>query len=103
MSVVTNVLFVCSDGEGRLIGVINKWTEEQNLGSLSEVSDRAGGKKSMECRVWAAAFNYLNREEFIARVRESLKVKHPCTCRPQLFLREQSDCSFREVDLSEPQ
>jgi len=93
VSVVTNVICVSLDGPERY-GKLNEWLRAmQNGQELADVSEYVGGHKAFEADLWAAAFNYLDVEDFIAEWR---RVFSDCEFEPdaQLFLKRQEDDKF---------
>ncbi len=63
MSRVTNMMILTFVRESG-IEEVNKWLVENEHQPLVEISEHAGGPRAMECRVWAAAQNYLDHEKF---------------------------------------
>jgi hypothetical protein len=77
---------------------LNAQLEGLNPGnSFNEVSEHAGGTKAMEAEVWLGAFNYLDLEDFLERVRLT-DFEYPDDVR--ILVQEQDDDHFRLVELS---
>ena len=104
MSLVTNVILSfhllearseSPDGEYRyaLMYPLNAWLTEQGYGPFGPDADRvAGGTKHLETPLYVAAFNYLDVDAFMARLR-TLPWEYPSAV--QVFLQTQEENTFR--------
>lgn len=98
VSVVTNVIITGGSAADMVAAELNKWLDERGHGNLLEISEAAGGKKGFESSLWAGAFNYLDRIDFVV---EFFRLRDSVRCRGrddvQLFIQEQQDTTFREI------
>ena len=85
MSNVSNVIMVTLPDD------TGSWREMSPLDRLVQVDQLAGGPKCMECDVFMAAYNYLDRDEII-RVFKS--VEWECPEEAQLMVKGQDDEQF---------
>ena len=88
MSVVTNVILVtCHEAD----------KAKELYSRFSEVDDKAGGNKCMECSIVMAGINYLDRDSFIEAFRKT-KWEYPeCA---QLMLMGQDDDIFETFTIN---
>lgn len=105
MSVVTNVILAFNVTEEMYeygdvdvypnMKTINAWLTEKVYGDFGkDVDEVAGGKKHLETKLYTAAFNYLNLDEFVSFIR-GLKWNEPDNV--QILVKEQGDDKFRFV------
>jgi hypothetical protein len=108
MSVVTNVLLyglagVYPEGPGQVVSALNKFLSQCDrddgylLGELARVDQHAGGKRAMECHLWAGAFNNLPIDEFVTVYQQTVAAmpRGPMSSfPPRLLLRRQDDWDF---------
>jgi len=99
MSRVTNVILTAHvglpDGSDPEIDSVNKFLREREVGGFGqfvEVSEKAGGTKYMECRVYLSAFNHADTEVVLDAVDQA-----PWRDREQVqvFVKEQEEDLFR--------
>jgi hypothetical protein len=96
MSVVTNIILAAALDEYG-VDLLNAALGKARLGGRLERMDKeAGGTKVMEAAIWLAAFNHLNLEAFVAMVKT---VEWETPGEVSLFVKEQEDDVFREIDL----
>ena len=81
-----------------LLTEIDKWLEAQGHGSFGEEID-AGGEKGFEACVFAAAFNYLDKQRFLDYL-NSLHWKNRGAV--QVFIKEQQEDTFTLYVLAKP-
>lgn len=95
MSVVTNLILTAPRcAFVQLDEALRKWATELSVPPFEPVDVKAGGNRSMECRVWMGAFNYLDLDGFLAYLRD-FKWKFPELVENlQLFVRGQQDDLF---------
>lgn len=91
MSLVTNVLLLVDSEDEPGVPEIQNWLAAEEYGQLVEVSKHAGGRKAMECRVWAGAFNHLDTEAFVSCARGAKWERIESV---QLLIREEDDAGF---------
>ena len=102
MSVVTNVTILCglieeaAEGSGVPgIQFINQYLERNKKGTLNDISSYAGGKKGMETFLYAGAFNYLDKKEFI----EAFNAAPWVDDNAQLLIKEQEAANYSLIVL----
>ena len=99
MSVVTNVILTAhvglTDGSDPEINSVNRFLRETDVGGLGqfvEVSEKAGGTKYMECRVYLAAFNHGDTGVILRAVDQAPWRDKEMV---QVFVKEQEEDVFR--------
>lgn len=93
MSIVTDVVMLLPGTPD--IELVNELIAPLGVGSLSDVSTYAGGRKQLQARVWVAAFNYLPLDRFV----EMLRTFAWGYTKPRLFVQEEEEWGFKECPL----
>lgn len=107
MSTVTNYILTTSFSEGDVNEAIGEkfpaidalntalYSEHQILVSFKPVHELSGGRKAMEAAVFLYAANY-QEERTVARLMRTVPWEQPDDV--QLFVQEQEESRFREID-----
>jgi hypothetical protein len=99
MSRVTNVILTAhvglQDGSDPEIDSVNKFLREGDGGGYGEfvdLSEKAGGTKSMECRVYLSAFNHADTDTILRAIDQAPWRDKDMV---QVFVKEQEKELFR--------
>lgn len=106
MSDITNIIVLTSLSEGveradesdacSTLNLINVWLSENASGQLADVTGFAGGGKYMDAFVLAGAFNGINVEAFVAKLR-SLNWVEPEHV--QILVKREEDDIFKTMTI----
>lgn len=101
MSVVTSIIIVGYLEEKHLRSILRaiKKTNAKQI-DLSDVSELSEGDKGFQSQVYLLAINYFETAEFITEIRRINKLyKRKFPDDFQIFIKEEDDEKFREVQL----
>lgn len=101
MSVVSNVIFKTALGDEDAVALLNK-NFEPGVPFVSCDDEKLpdgwyGGTKYLECEIYPAAFNYLDKDELV-KIIEAIKWEFPESV--QLFIQEQEGDRLEEIHLN---
>lgn len=96
MSYITDVVIFTETGEPGMKQA-QDWVRENTRSDFSQVDEFAGGNKAMQCDVWAGAFNYFPKDDFLAALRAIKEWEHPDAV--QVLFKGENDSKFEIHDI----